>query len=95
MAELSLFSDSDFQAPAAKIFPLSAAVSMVVDTVRALDAAAYRQGIAVCFSNPCKDCACFGLCDADDCAMHLFDLDVNDPYLDDSLSYGKKISIGH
>lgn len=91
MAELSLFSDCDFQAPAAKILPMSAAVSMVVDTVRALDAAAYRQGIAVCFSDPCKDCACFGLCDADDCAMHLFDLDVNDPYFDDSFSYGEKI----
>lgn len=91
MAELSLFSDSDFQAPAAKILPMSAAVSMVVDTVCVLDAAAYRQGIAVCFSDPCKDCPCFGLCDADDCAMHLYDLDVNDPYLDNSLCYGKKV----
>ena len=81
MVQLDLFSDSDFQAPAAKILPLSAAVPMVVDTVRALDAAAYRQGIAVCFSNPCKDCPCSGLCDADDCAMHLFDLDVNVPDL--------------
>ena len=62
--------------------PMSAAVSLVVDTVCALDAAAYRQGIADCFSNPCKDCPYFGLCDADDCAMHLFDLDVNDPDFD-------------
>ena len=68
-------------APATSM-PMSAAVSVVVDTVRALDAAAYRQGIAGCFSNPCKDCPYFGLCDADDCAMHLFDLDVNDPDLD-------------
>lgn len=82
MAELCLFSDADFQAPAAKILPMSAAVSLVVDTVRALDAAAYRQGIADCFSDPCKDCPYFGLCDADDCAMHLFELDVNDPELD-------------
>lgn len=66
----------------APTMPMSAAVSLVVDTVRALDAAACRQGIDVCFSDPCKDCPCFGLCDADDCAMHLFDLDVNDPYLD-------------
>lgn len=66
----------------APTMPMSAAVSLVVDTVRALDAAAYRQGIADCFLNPCKDCAYFGLCDADDCAMHLFDLDVNDPDLD-------------
>lgn len=68
-------------APAPTI-PMSAAVSLVVDTVRALDAAAYRQGIADCFLNPCKDCVYSGLCDADDCAMHLFDLDVNDPDLD-------------
>jgi len=54
----------------------------IVDTARALDAAAYRQGIAVCFSNPCKVCFYSGLCDADDCAMHLYDLDVNDPDLD-------------
>lgn len=81
MIQLDLFSDSDFQAPAAKIVPLNVVDSMVVDTACALDAAAYRQGIAVCFSDPCKDCALFGLCDADDCAQHLFDLDVNDPNL--------------
>lgn len=75
------FSFAGACAPAPSM-PMSAAVSLVVDTVRALDAAAYRQGIADCFSNPCKDCAYFGLCDADDCAMHLFDLDVNDPDLD-------------
>lgn len=58
-----------------------AADSVVNDTCADFDAMALRQGIVSCFADPCKGCVYSGLCDADDCAMHLFELDVNDPEL--------------
>ena len=42
------------------------------------DDAAKRAGIDDVLLTPCKDCPYHGLCDSDDCAMHLFDLDVDE-----------------
>ena len=36
---------------------------------------AFRRGVAPV--DPCIKCRYRGMCDTDDCAMHLFDLDVN------------------
>ena len=74
-----VFAGACAPAPAVK---MCAADSVVSNTSADLDAMALRQGIVSCFADPCKGCVYSGLCDADDCAMHLFDLDVNDPYLD-------------
>lgn len=60
---------------------MCAADSVISDTCADFDAMALRQGIVSCITNPCKGCVYSGLCDADDCAMHLFELDVNDPEL--------------
>lgn len=40
--------------------------------------AAMRAGILDLILNPCAKCSYCGICDSDDCAMHLFDLDVDE-----------------
>lgn len=69
------FDFSEGAAPA-KVVPIVAASASMLDDVRALDSAASRQGIASVFVDPCKGCDLAEVCGHDDCAHHLFSLDV-------------------
>lgn len=62
--------------PLAKVVSMDGSCAAPVDTVSDLDAAALRQGILSEVLNPCAHCELADFCGHDDCAMHLFPLDV-------------------
>lgn len=63
-------------APLAKSQVVLGSCDAQVDTIRELDSAAMRQGILSEVLNPCVNCELADFCGHDDCAMHLFPLDV-------------------
>ena len=63
-------------APLAKVVCMDGSCAAQVDTIRDLDAAASRQGVLSEVLNPCAHCELADFCGHDDCAMHLFPLDV-------------------
>lgn len=60
----------------AKVVALDGSCAAQVDTIRDLDSAAMRQGVLSEVLNPCAHCELADFCGRDDCAMHLFPLDV-------------------
>lgn len=65
--------------PSAKVIDDLCAPAVLLDSVAQLDDAANRQGIASVICDPCGSCALADLCGHDDCAQHLFPLDVDYP----------------
>lgn len=63
----------------AKVVALDGSCGVQVDTIRELDSAAMRQGILSEVLNPCVNCELADFCGHDDCAMHLFPLDIEEP----------------
>lgn len=63
-------------APLANCQVVDGSCGVLVDTMSDMDAAAMRQGILSEVLNPCVNCELADFCGHDDCAMHLFPLDV-------------------
>ena len=57
-------------------------VAPVFESSSDYDDAARRAGFEDLFVDPCKGCELRDFCGSDDCAMHLFELDVNEPETD-------------
>ena len=58
-------------------------IAPVFEGAQAYDEPAKRAGIADMILNPCKACKLREFCSPDDCAQHLFDLDLKYPENED------------
>lgn len=63
----------------AKVVAINGLCDAQVDTRADLDAAAMRQNVLSEVLNPCTHCALADFCGHDDCAMHGFPLDIEEP----------------